>query len=174
VTTADLILHPVRLRIVQRLLGGRSLTTTQLRQELPDIAQATLYRQVATLLDAGVMVVVDERRVRGTVERTVALADPSPSVDADEAAQMTLEEHRRAFITFVAGLVGAFDRYLDSDGVDLGRDMVGYRQAAVHLSDREMEEFLADLAAVVRPRLDNDPSPGRTRRLLTTVVMPDR
>ena len=44
--SAGLLLHPVRLRIVQAFLGGRRLTTAQLRTALPDVSPATLYRQV--------------------------------------------------------------------------------------------------------------------------------
>ena len=71
---AEVVLHPVRLRIVQKL-GGRELTTGALRKELPDITQATLYRHVSALIDAEIVTVVDERRVRGTIERTLALGD---------------------------------------------------------------------------------------------------
>jgi hypothetical protein len=35
VSSADLLLHPVRLRILQALLGGRDLTTSQLGELLP-------------------------------------------------------------------------------------------------------------------------------------------
>ncbi|MEV6871554.1 helix-turn-helix domain-containing protein [Amycolatopsis sp. NPDC051128] len=44
--TVDLLLHPVRLRIVQALSGGRELTTTQLCAGLPDVSKVTVYRQV--------------------------------------------------------------------------------------------------------------------------------
>ena len=49
--TLDLLLHPVRLRILQALLDGHPSTTTQLRQRLPDIAPATMYRHVAVLAE---------------------------------------------------------------------------------------------------------------------------
>ncbi len=172
--SAELLLHPVRLRIVQSLLGGRTRTTGQLREDLPDVAPATLYRHVATLLEADLIQVVDERRVRGAVERSYQLRDSAPSVGAEEAAGMTVEEHRQAFLTFVAGLLGAFDRYLGNGDVDLGRDLVGYRQAALNLTDEETRELMADLGAVLRARLDHPPAPGRVRRMLTTVLMPDR
>lgn len=42
---ARLIGHPVRLRVIIAL-GGRTLTTKQLAEALPDVAQATLYRHV--------------------------------------------------------------------------------------------------------------------------------
>jgi hypothetical protein len=169
---SELLLHPVRLRIVQAFLGRGELTTAQLGQELADVPSATLYRQIATLLEGGVLEVVAEHRVRGAVERTLVLREAHASVDADEASRMAPDEHRRSFQTFVAGLLGEFDRYLDSGDVDLGRDLVGYRQYAAHLTDQEMLEFVDELRAVVEPRLANQPAPGRRRRLFTTIVLP--
>lgn len=169
----DVLLHPVRLRIAQAFLGERALTTGDLRAELPDVAAATLYRQVSALVDGGVLEVAEENRVRGAVERTYRLRAGAASVDADGATTMTVEEHRQGFLTFVAALLGDFDRYLDRDDApDLARDGVGYRQVALHLGDDELRELLADLAAVVAPRLEHGPGAGRTRRLLTTVLMP--
>src|SRR3954469_20006775 len=72
-TSADLLLHPVRLRIVQAFLGERALTTAQLREELPDVPPASLYRHIALLVGADVLSVVSERRVRGATERTYTL-----------------------------------------------------------------------------------------------------
>lgn len=170
--SAELLLHPVRLRIVQAFLGRGERTTAELRSELSDVPTATLYRQVSALLDGGVLEVVGERKVRGAVERTFVLRTAAANVSGEEASTMTTDEHRRGFLTFVAGLLGDFDRYLDRGDVDLARDLVGYRQAALHLSDDEMHELLADLRAVLEPRLEHSAAPGRTRRLLTTVVMP--
>ena len=169
----ELLLHPVRLRIVQAFLGRRELTTGDLRDVLPEVAPATLYRQVAALVAGGVLEVVHERRARGAVERTYRLHEASASVTAERAAAMTPDEHRQGFLTFVATLLADFDRYLDTGDVDLGRDRVGYRQAAMHLSDEEMDALLADLVAVLLPRLELEPSPERTRRLFSTVQMPD-
>lgn len=172
--SADLLLHPVRLRIVQSLLGDRSRTTSELREDLPDVAPATLYRHVATLHEAGLLDVVDERRVRGAVERTYRLHDPAPGIGAADAAAMSVEEHRQAFRVFVAGLLRDFDEYLDAGDVDLARDLVGYRQAALYLTDDEMRELVEELGALVRSRMELEPSEKRTRRMLTTIVMPGR
>lgn len=175
-TSAKLLLHPVRLRIVQAFLGDRTLTTADLRAELPDVPVATLYRQIAALADGGVLEVVRERRVRGTFERTYRLRPAAASIGAAEAAEMSIEEHRRAFMTFTAGLLADFDRYLDGQdidhGPDLGRDLVGYRQAAMYLTDDDLRDLLADLAKVFAPRLALPPAPGRRRRVLSTVLMP--
>jgi DNA-binding transcriptional ArsR family regulator len=172
VASADLLLHPIRLRIVQTFLGRGELTTTELRAELPDIAVATLYRQVTALLDGGVLEVADERKIRGALERTLVLQTANASVTGKDSATMSIDEHRRAFLTFVAGLLHDFDRYLSRGDIDLVRDLVGYRQAVAHLSNSEMHELLAELRAVIEPRLQNPAAPDRTRRMITTILMP--
>jgi DNA-binding transcriptional ArsR family regulator len=171
VALSDLLLHPVRLRIVQAFLGRGELTTSEVREHVADVPAATLYRQVTALLEGGILEVVDERKVRGSVERTLVLRTASANLGPDEAVAMTADEHRRAFVTFVAGLIGDFDRYLAGGNDDLPRDRVGYRQYAAHLSDEEMDELVADLREVILPRLELQPAPGRTRRLISHVFM---
>ena len=170
--TADLLLHPVRLRIVQALLGEDHLTTAELRDRLADVPAATLYRQVTTLIEGELLEVVAERKVRGAVERSLAVRADKVHLGPDEARTMSIEDHRQAFMTFTAALLADFDHYLDRSDVDLARDLVGYSQIGVHLSDEEMGQLLAELNAVVAPLLRNEPGPGRTRRILTTVVIP--
>lgn len=169
----DVVLHPVRMRIVQAFLGDRELTTGQLHAEIPDVPTATLYRQVAALSRGGVLDVVDEQRVRGAVQRTYRLRTGAAYVDADGARQMSVEQHRQVFLTFVAGLLADFDRYLSRGDVDMARDLVGFTQNAMYLTDEEMSEVVEELRAVLHPRIALPPAPGRTRRLLATVLLPD-
>jgi Helix-turn-helix domain len=170
-TSAELLLHPVRLRIVQRFLGDRELTTAQLGELLADVPTASLYRHVAALSGAGVLEVTGERAVRGGHERTYRLRTEAASIGAEEAESWSVEQHRSAFTAFVAGLLADFDRYLDRDDVDLGRDLVGYRQVVLHLTDEEAGELAAELGEVLARRLAL-PQEGRTRRLLTTIQLP--
>src|SRR3954451_24255716 len=129
----ELLLHPIRLRLLQAFLGDRTLTTADLRAELPDVPVATLYRHVSVLADAGVLAVVGERKVRGAAERSYRLDLAAASVDSEDAAAMTAGEHRRAFTTFAASLMADFDRYVtraapDGGSPNLAADRVGYRQ----------------------------------------------
>ena len=171
--TADLLLHPVRLRIIKAFLNDRALTTTQLAAEIGDVPAGSLYRHVALLAKAGVLQVVAEQRVRGTVERTYTLRLLAAQIQPDEAAAMTAEEHARAFMAFVAGLLADFDRYLQAGPPDLARDGVSYRVAAMWLTDAEYASFLRDIAAAVQPRLANAPGKGRRRRMVYSVFLPE-
>ena len=170
--TADLLLHPVRLRIVEAFLGDRALTTSDLAAELADVPPASLYRHVARLVNAGVLAIVAERRVRGALERTYVLRLTAAAVGLDEVAAMSADDHRQAFMAFVAGLLGDFDRYLARDDIDLLRDGVTYRMAGLWLDDAEYAELLRELTRVLQPRLANPPRPGRKRRILGYVLLP--
>jgi hypothetical protein len=175
--SADLLLHPVRLRVVQAFLGDRVLTTGEVREELPDVPVASLYRHVGLLADAGILAVVGERKVRGAAERSYRLVLEAASVDAADAAAMTADDHRRAFATFVGALLSDFDRYVGraapaGTAPDLLADRVGYRTAAVWVTDEEFDEMMAELAAVLRARMAHQPDGSRRRRLVTTVHIP--
>ena len=170
----DLLLHPVRMRILHTLHGSDPLTTAQLRDRLPDIAPATMYRHVAALADAGVLEVVSEKRVRGTVERSYRMRQEHALVSPAARAAMTREDHRQAFTVFSASLMADFDRYLAHDDADPVADGVVYRQAAVCLTDEEFAELIEEVQAVIGARVGKAQSDGRTRRILSLVAIPDK
>jgi hypothetical protein len=171
-TSADLLLHPVRLRIVKAFLGDRPLTTGQLAAELDDVPLASLYRHVGLLAKSGVLQVVAERRVRGAVQRTYTLRLYAAQIGPGEAAAMTVADHTNAFMAYIAGLLTDFDRYLAAGAPDPVRDGGDYRTFAMWLTDAEFAEFLRDFGAVVQPRLANAPAKGRRRRIVYTVLLP--
>lgn len=172
IRTADVVLHPVRLRVIQSLMGDRHLTTAQIAGELADVSPATLYRHIATLVTAGILEIVDERRVRGAVERTYSLQTAAAEISASELAALSAEEHRRLFAAYTAGLLGRFDAYLSRSDVDLVRDRVGYRHVALWLSDEEFDELASRARAVVEEKAKNGPGEHRILRMISTVVMP--
>ena len=172
--SADLLLHPVRIRIVQALLDGSELPTGELTARLGDIPVATLYRHVAKLSAGGVLTVTGETRVRGAVERRYALDFPNAVVTPETLRTMSTGQHQQAFTVFVATLLADFDRYLDRPEVDLVRDGVSYSQVALWLSDDELDELRRELAESLTARMANKRSSRRPRRMLTTILMPDR
>lgn len=167
---ADLLHHPVRWRVTQALIG-RSLTTGQLAELLPDVPTTSLYRHVGVLVKAGVLLVSDERRIRGAVERTYQLNTSAADSDNDVPDR---ERLRTMFTVYIAGLTADFDRYLARDDPDPVRDGVGFRQAALWLSDAELVQLQQRMAEVLEPFLTQDSGPDRTRRILSTILMPDR
>jgi DNA-binding transcriptional ArsR family regulator len=168
----ELLLHPVRLRLVHAFAGGRSLTTAQLAARLPDVSQATVYRHVATLADAGILEVEGEQRVRGFVERHYRLRREAATITASRAAAATVDDHRRAFATAMAVLLAEYEQYLDRPGTDPAADQVGYRQHAIWLTDDERERLIEGMRAAILPVITNPPADGRTPYLLSPILFP--
>jgi hypothetical protein len=48
-------------------------------------------------------------------------------------------------------LLAEFTAYLDRGGVDPTKDLVGFRQHAVWLSRKELEDLIADIRKVIAP-----------------------
>ncbi|ADB35224.1 hypothetical protein Kfla_6221 [Kribbella flavida DSM 17836] len=165
----DLLHHPLRWRITQ-LLIGRSLTTRELAELLPDVATTTLYRQVGILVKAGVLMVTAEHQVRGAVERTYTLNTQAGDADHDG---VDADRLRTMFTVFVAGVGGHLDQYLEREQIDPLADGIAFRQTALNLSDEELAEFLTAFGEFLAPYVAHSPAPDRTRRVLSTILIPD-
>ena len=131
-----------------------------------------MYRQVALLVEGGFLEVAGEQRVRGAVERRYRLRQDRPVIDADAAAAMTLEDHRRGFATAMAVLIAEFNAYLDRDGTDPAADGVSYRQGMLWLSPDELAEMTRKMLEVLQNPLANQPAPGRAPYLLSPILFP--
>ncbi len=172
-TAADAIFHPVRMRIITTL-SRRQWTTAQIAAALPDVAQATLYRHLKRLLEAGVICVVEQRPVHGVLEKVYALSSSilltpeSPGI-----SRMKPDDWRRAFAAYTASLMSQFEGYLQQEQVDFFKDGVSFRTAPLYLSDDEMAQFFADLRTVIASAAANAPAPDRRRRLFSTTLVPE-
>ena len=82
------ILHPVRMRIMQSLLGGKELTAQEISNRVSDVPQASLYRHLNSLLEAEVLEVVEENKVRGTMEKVYALSNQLETMTAKEVKEV--------------------------------------------------------------------------------------
>jgi DNA-binding transcriptional ArsR family regulator len=172
VDTLGLLVHPVRLRIVFAMSGGQTRTTSDLCAHLPGVPKTTVYRHVGLLADAGVLEVAGEERVHGAVERHYRLRQDRAVIDADVAAAMSHDDHRRAFAAGMAAVLAEFNAYLDRDGADPTADQVGYRQGVLWLSPDELTEMIDGLRSVIRTVVDNKPTPDRSPHLFTAIFFP--
>jgi DNA-binding transcriptional ArsR family regulator len=176
----DLVLHPVRMRILTALAGSPGLTPQQIADRMADVPQATLYRHINRLVRAGALAVVAERPVRGTLEKVYALNSSTMQPVNGEAAldafnRMSKEEHLHYFSAFTLTLLDDFARYLNqprASTLDFAADGVGYQKNALFLNDEEMAALAAALGQALAPFFALPNAPGRRKRLFTTILMP--
>jgi len=167
----DLIVHPVRLRIVQHL-QGHELTSGQLHELLSDVPQATLYRQIKILLDGGMLQVAEERVVHGIIERVYTMPRGSAHLSRDEFAQISAEDHQRYFSIMMAVLSGALKRYVSQSEYDIVREGMTYFQATPLLTDEEARQLRIDLLALAKGYGSKPPNAGRRRCMLGVALIP--
>ena len=78
---ADLIINPIRMRIIQFASHNKPVTVAQIAQSIPEVSKATLYRHMRVLTDNKILTIVGEEKIRGTFEQSYALNIEKIDVD---------------------------------------------------------------------------------------------
>ncbi len=167
----ELLMHPVRMRILLAV-AARNLTPLQLAQELVNVPQATLYRHLNKLVQAGILKVVEERPVRGTVEKVYGINLETLKMENRDLLQASREELLELFTNFVLGQVRDFATYLQRDQINLIEDKVTFRQASFYLTNAEFIELMGEVGQAFMKHLGNKPAPGRKPLTWTTILIP--
>ena len=168
---ADIVLHPIRFRILM-IASGRRVSAQQIISALPDVPQASAYRHIARLVEAGILQAVEEMTPRGSVEKTYTLPEQAADLSREDMAPVSYEDHMRYFTAFVTLMMSQFRACLDRKDRG-GKDGGNYWSEAVCLTDAEYEHFVTALRAIQGLAAAYKPSPERRRRLLFTAIMPD-
>ena len=158
---SDVITNPVRMKIMQFLQIRGEATTKQICEELHGIPQPTLYRHINYLLKEEVLTVKSERKVRGSLERLLALNEAkfNETTDiADSAYQ------------FLMALYGSFQRYSDKENADPYADMLSLRTYMLTLTDESYENFFAELRKVIEKY--SKPEEGGKSRSFSVISAP--
>ena len=169
----DLLLHPVRLRIILAA-AGRQVTTQQLADELTDIPQASLYRNINMLAEAGILQVVKERRVHNTIEKTYAIHDQMQTLlSVQDLENAQAEDFIRIFTQYLGMQLGYFVRYVQRGDVDLVRDHATFRMFPLYLNEDEVGKLGQALNDLLLPLTKNGPSEDRQRYIFGLESFPD-
>ena len=171
-TRSKLVIHPVRMRILGAL-AARPMTTKQLAGALPDVPQATLYRQVRTLLRGRALEVVERRTVNGIVESTYAAVKGVTRFDRAEFARIPPDDHVRFFGTFLGIQMVDAQNYFSRPGYDTTREGMTYFRASLFLTDREARALRVELLDLVK-RYAFRPGKGRRARSVAVSSVPER
>jgi DNA-binding transcriptional ArsR family regulator len=173
-TGIDVLLHPIRLRIVRAFLGQAELTARDLAVRLDDISQATLYRHVKSLAEAGALIVISETPVRGALERTYRLNPNTGKVAPEDIESIDPETHLKYFSVFLASLLEDFGRYMRADDVDVVRDDVHYMQVTFDAAPKEFASFMKELNALIKRFAGQTSDKHRVQRTVSIVTLPER
>jgi DNA-binding transcriptional ArsR family regulator len=171
----NLLIHPIRLQIVTAL-SNRQMTARELADFITRVPLTTLYRHINALVDGGLLQIASETQVRGTVERTYALA-VRPSISADDLRGMKKQDYQQAFMIYLSSLMSIAQRYLDRKGDDEEfnplDDGMELSLGTLNLSDEEFQDLNRRILDVILSSADNPPGAGRKPRTFTYLFIPE-
>lgn len=171
-TKLDLVLHPIRGRIIM-VISRRQMTTRQIAQAMPDVSQASVYRHIALLAEAGILRVAEEIPVRGLIERVYALDEEAALVRHHEISGATSDDYLRYFQHFMDDLMQSYRLYSAGENADPKRDGVAFWGEILYLTRQERDEAVEELRAVTRKYQDRTPQPDRLRYYIGRVFVPE-
>lgn len=135
----EVMLNPTRMRIIQELAAQPTLTSTQLCQKINDVPRTTMYRYINLLLEHNLLTIVSEKKIRGSIERTLAL-------NINEFQKLnTLENLSQNALGFLLEKYGRFHTYFTRPQPNPGQDRIFLNNTVLMLSDSEFNSFLSDL-----------------------------
>lgn len=139
---SDILSNPVRTRIVQYLQSSGEATTKQITEALKDIPTPTIYRHINFLLKEDVLMVKEERKIRGTTERLLAINTEMWSAEINRDIAATAYQ-------FLMSLYGQFQNYASKKNTDPVADMLCLKTCMMRLSDESFEGFLKEYAELL-------------------------
>jgi len=169
---ADLIIHPVRLRIMQ-VFANQAKTTQEIAAQMPDVPKSSIYRHLKLLLDGGLVEVSEIKVVNGIEEKTYR-ASNQPILSMEDVANFTKTDHLHYFSAYTATLIQGFKAYLESkEELDFIADRVGYREIKFYASTEEFDQLYIRFQEDLLKLINNPPKEGRRLRKLVTINHPE-
>ncbi len=160
---AEVVMNPVRQRIFQYFLLHETGTVKDIKKALPDVPNASLYRQVKILADSSILMIVGENRIRGTVESIYRMNKSALSAgdESGEAVQMSL-----------MSICAAFAKYFSGGNADPERDMLLFTNCTLLLTDGEFSDFLSEINEVALRYMKVEAKAGSKTRQITLISAP--
>ena len=161
-----LISNHVRLQVIQYLSVNGEATTKQISEALPQIPPATIYRHINILLKEEVLLIKDERRVRGSVERLLAV-NISKIVEAGDRDGIVSSSYQ-----FLMELFAKFYRYGSQTDANPQKDMLMLRICMLSLSDEDFGQCIMEIGNIIQKYMEYPDSTDAKSRCLSIISAP--
>lgn len=168
----ECITHPIKCKLLLELYSSGKATAKQLAEIYNDIPQATLYRYLKRMTNDGILKVVEENQVRGTIEKTYGVAINLDSNGQDIIGENSGDAYMQMFMQYVFGFVKRFQDYCKNPNIDILKDRSGFSLAPIYATDEELESAMVEYSKIIQPLYKNRPTADRKSRTLGLIISP--
>lgn len=164
----QVLMNPIRSRIIQYLSIHKEATAGILSELISDVPRTTLYRHINILMKSNLLIVVSEKKIRGSLEKTYAL-----NIEAI-SKENTVENATRNAYGFLMKIYADFDRYfeMNKNKPSSEIDLVFLSNISFLMSDEEFNTFLSELNQVMGKYLNNVQDGNRKQRSISFISSP--
>ncbi|MFJ7667193.1 helix-turn-helix domain-containing protein [Lysinibacillus sp. NPDC097195] len=177
VNKAEILMHPVKMKITQALMRNKEkgLTPLEMVKIIQDVPQATLYRHIQMLLDAGVIKVIKEKKVRSVTEKYYVLNEDAARLDSADWKTTKMEEKISFISYYQLSLLSQYQNYLSTlENNSNSEDCATFSLLELNIDEDEFENFqreLHDLMLKYYQRKNNNANV--LRRTIAVTIIPD-
>lgn len=161
----DILLNPIRMRIVKTIAHEETMTSAEICASIRDVPRATLYRHISVLIEAGVLDVVAENKIRGSLERTLALNI------GNVTRYSTAQDEAQQALSFLINTYAKFERYFNKQNVVRGENILFLNNTVMMMDDQEFKSFLSELQQLFL-KYDYKAADGRKPRDISIISSP--
>ncbi|MFD3449442.1 transcriptional regulator [Microbacteriaceae bacterium 4G12] len=173
---AEILMHPVRIKICQALMRNREhgLTPLEMVKILKDVPQATLYRHLQIMVDSGIIHVIKEKKVKSVSEKYYALNGEEPRLDRSEWNKASNEEKLDYVSFYQLLLMTQYQSYLKKLEEQNCQDGATFSLVELKLDEEHFTQFQNDLNELMikyyHTKSNEIDAPART---IAITIIPD-
>lgn len=164
--------NPVKCKLILAIHAKEKVTAKQLSEACPDIPQTSLYRHLKSMTDDGVLHVVEERPVRGTVEKVYAVVS-----DFSLDIQRIIEEndgqaYLLLFTQYMMGVLNEFREYTARPNIDILEDGTAFSLAPVYITKEEWMDAAQQIGSIIAGLMKHEKTPERRLHNIGVILTP--
>lgn len=171
---SEILMHPIRMRIAMTIMGKakEGMTTFEMLEHLKDVSQATLYRHIQIMKEAGFLRITKEVKVRGSKEKYYTINEDEFKIDADEWNNTAIDKKIDFVSYYQLFLMNKYEKYLVES---TGDDKSTFSMANLNLSEEKFNDFLGEINELMTKYYiiskDNDGS--EIDRVIALTIIPE-
>jgi len=165
---------PVKAKLIAEIFEKKQATAGQLLDKYSNIPQATLYRHLKKMTADGILKVVEENPIRGTVEKVYALGFDFNGNIEQIIAENDGKLYMQAVTQYMLGILREFQEYTVRDDMNIALDGSGFSVVPVYATLEELADAGGKIAEILSRLIANQPNEARQLRNLCFITTPPK
>ena len=169
--TLKVMMHPLRIKIIQELAMKQKATTKEIQKACGDCSQATLYRHLKEMLEYDLIEVVEENNINGIIEKVYSIKTNVSQELMNKKDKMSKADFQDIFNQFLITIMADLRSYLEQkNAIEDIKNNIGLVSQSLFLSDEELLEMMREITRMIALRTNNEKTKERKLRKVSYIV----